>query len=227
MESLIRPVQAILVDMDGTLLDSEALYKSLWQSTAREFGIDLNDLAYQRFIGARFDQCKDFIAELGGKGFSLPAFLKRLDEQESGTAAIPLKTGALELLTWLGEQSEKQPLACALVTSAGRDKIEQNFSRADLQTLGGLELFDTIVCGDDVQHPKPHPQPYSQACQQLGLSPGQTLAIEDSNSGARSALAAGCQTVFIPDVLPADTDILEQALMLDDLPALLLLLKKA
>ena len=200
---------AILLDMDGTLFDSETVYKKLWQDTAKGFGIDLTDALYQRFIGARFDHCKHYIQELGGAGFDLNAFLAALDKHEDAISPPPLKPGVMELLNWIQEKA----MPSALVTSAGMHKVEHHFS-----ALGGFHFFQAIVCGDDVQQPKPSPAPYQVACQKLGIAPRQALAIEDSNPGARSAISAGCQTLIIPDVLPLAPDVLESAVgVLDSL----------
>ncbi|MTI15021.1 HAD family hydrolase [Sansalvadorimonas verongulae] len=194
---------AVLLDMDGTLLDSESLYKELWQKTAREFDIDLNDAVYAQFIGARYDQCLKMIQKLGGARFHLPDFLKALSRYEKGVLP-PAKPGALPFIDWL----EEKGIPKAVVTSSGSAKTEQN-----LKILGGRERFQAVIAGNDVVHPKPSPEPYLLACEQLGFSPEVTMAIEDSPTGARSAIVAGCQTVVVPDVLPIQKTIQEQSLV--------------
>ena len=202
---------AALLDMDGTLFDSESLYKTLWQKTAREFDIDLNDGVYARFIGARYDQCLDMIQKLGGTSFHLPDFLTALSRYEHGILP-PHKPGARQFIDWL----EEKGIPKALVTSAGKDK-----TAANLETLGGRGRFQAIITGDDVTHPKPSPEPYLRACEELGVDPKTTMAIEDSNPGAVAAIAAECQTVVVPDVLPIREDIQQQSLIV--LPSLTLL----
>ncbi|CAM3422359.1 HAD family hydrolase [Parendozoicomonas haliclonae] len=204
-------VQAVLLDMDGTLFDSEAFYKRLWQDTARDFGIDLNDRVYKQFLGAPYSVCKQLIKDLGGESFSLDDFLQAMSKQESGH--IPaLKPGAEELLIWLKQLN----IPLALVTSAEHIKIHKNFAPHPQ-----LQVFDVIVAFEDVDQAKPHPEPYLLACKKLGVSPENALAVEDSNAGALSALEAGCQTLMVPDVLAVDGQIQSQlAAVLDSLHAL-------
>jgi beta-phosphoglucomutase-like phosphatase (HAD superfamily) len=59
-----------------------------------------------------------------------------------------------------------------------------------------------VVTGDAVTRGKPHPEPYQKAAAVLGVPPGRTLAIEDSNTGARSAEAAGCTVLVVPNHVP-------------------------
>ncbi len=195
-------IKAVLLDMDGTLFNSEALYKSLWQETAQDFGIALTDSHYQRFIGAHFDKCKQLICQLAQQqsatNFQLEQFLTAMAIREEGCAVPPMKSGAQELLQWLHQQQ----IPVALVTSSPQVQVERYF-----EALGGTQQFQAVVTGNHVSNHKPHPEPYLHACQQLGIAPKNTLAVEDSNTGARSALDAGCITLVIPDILPIEDEI--------------------
>lgn len=195
-------IKAVLLDMDGTLFNSEALYKSLWQETAQDFGITLTDSHYQSFIGAHFDECKQLINQLGqaqsSTPFVLEEFLAAMLEREEQCTVPPLKNGAPELLQWLHQQH----IPVALVTSSPQIQVERYF-----KVLGGIQQFQALVTSNHVTSHKPHPEPYLQACHKLGIAPHHGLAVEDSNTGARSALDAGCTTLMIPDILPIDDDI--------------------
>ena len=68
----------------------------------------------------------------------------------------------------------------------------------------GQAAFDLIVAGDDVANSKPHPDPYLTAAAGLGQEPADCLALEDSPTGVRSALAAGCVVVAIPHIAAVD-----------------------
>jgi beta-phosphoglucomutase-like phosphatase (HAD superfamily) len=61
-----------------------------------------------------------------------------------------------------------------------------------------FEAFDVVVAGDEVTRPKPFPDPYLQACEALGVAPTDTVAIEDSPNGLRSAVASGAATIGVP-----------------------------
>ncbi|MCL6270306.1 HAD family phosphatase [Sansalvadorimonas sp. 2012CJ34-2] len=197
MPAIPKKPDAILLDMDGTLFNTEIIFKDLWQKTATGFGLDLTDELYQKFIGARYDQCVGFIEELGGPGFDINTFLDAMtkDEQEIKSNPIPLKPGTLELFDWL----EANKIPTGLVTSSNRETVQKHFLH-----YGGEDHFSVIVCGDDVNHPKPEPEPYLLACQRLGVNPENVVAVEDSNPGVVSALKAGCRTIMVPDVLPPD-----------------------
>jgi beta-phosphoglucomutase-like phosphatase (HAD superfamily) len=84
--------------------------------------------------------------------------------------------------------------------------------------------FEAVVTGDGVSQGKPHPEPYLKAAAALGVDPADTLAIEDSNTGARSAEAAGCTVLVVQNhvpVLPGDRRVFADTLVgltLDDLP---------
>jgi beta-phosphoglucomutase-like phosphatase (HAD superfamily) len=83
--------------------------------------------------------------------------------------------------------------------------------------LAGLPegTFEVVVTGDAVTQGKPHPEPYEKAAAVLGVDPSATLAIEDSNTGARSAEAAGCTVLVVPNhvpVLPGERRIFTESL---------------
>ena len=85
---------------------------------------------------------------------------------------------------------------CALVTMSYR-----RFVAPILAALPD-DAFTTVVTGDAVSQGKPHPEPYLKAARNLGVPPGDCLAIEDSNTGARSAVAAGCTVLVVPNHVP-------------------------
>ena len=105
---------------------------------------------------------------------------------------VPWRPGARELLDAL--RAEGVPNA--LVTMSWRRFVEP--------VLRALpeDSFPTLVCGDEVAHGKPHPEPYLRAAELLGLAPEDTLAIEDSPTGATSAEAAGCLVLVVPNHVP-------------------------
>ena len=101
---------------------------------------------------------------------------------------VPWCAGARELLTALREQH----VPCALVTMSWRRFVEPIVRALPQGSFAGL------VCGDEVAHGKPHPEPYLRAAELVGFAPGETIAIEDSPTGTASAEAAGCQVLVVP-----------------------------
>jgi len=106
--------------------------------------------------------------------------------------AVPWRPGARELLADLASYG----VSCALVTMSYR-----RFVAPVLDALPA-DTFRVVITGDAVSHGKPHPEPYLKASQELRVDPADCLAIEDSNTGARSAETAGCVVLVVPSHVP-------------------------
>ena len=107
-------------------------------------------------------------------------------------SGVPLRPGAAGLLTELVEA--RIPLA--LVSSSYRVLVD-----AALDGIGRSH-FAVSVAGDEVSHPKPHPEPYLRAARLLGVQPASCVVFEDAPTGIAAAEAAGCLCVGVPDVVP-------------------------
>ena len=105
---------------------------------------------------------------------------------------VPWRPGALDQLAGLGESD----IPCALVTMSYRRFVAPILEKLPLGT------FDAVVTGDSVSNGKPHPEPYLRAAALLGVDPASCLAVEDSNTGARSAVSAGCTVLVVPNHVP-------------------------
>jgi HAD superfamily hydrolase (TIGR01509 family) len=110
---------------------------------------------------------------------------------------VPWRDGAPELLAALGEAG----IPCALVTMSYRRFVGPMLAALPPDT------FAAIVTGDAVSNGKPHPEPYLKAASLLRVAPEHCLAIEDSNTGARSAQAAGCTVLVVPNHVPVLPDV--------------------
>lgn len=191
-----RPA-AVLFDMDGTLTDSEPLWDVVIAEVMAEHGGVLTEDQRLSLVGSNVAATVRLIRETTGTDACdeviAAALLGRISELFA--AEVPLRPGALELL----ESVRGAGIATALVTSTHRAPAEQA-----LRTLG-RHWFDVVVAGDEVDHLKPHPQPYLTAAQLLGVDPGHCVAIEDSVPGVESAVAAGCVVVAVPSqvILPS------------------------
>ncbi len=185
---------AVLWDMDGTLVDTEPywiqsefelveLHGGTW-STEHALNLVGNDLIdsgrYIREHGGVDLEPADIVEEL------LDRVVARVEKE------VPWRPGAPELLADLRDNGVR----CALVT--------MSYRRFVAPILAGLPegTFEVVVTGDAVTQGKPHPEPYQKAAAVLGVDPARTLAIEDSNTGARSAEAAGCTVLVVPNHVP-------------------------
>ena len=185
---------AVLWDMDGTLVDTEPywiesefeLVEQHGGTWSREHALNLvgNDLLVSgRYIRehAGIDVEPDRIVEE-----LLDRVVARVERR------VPWRPGAVDLLVDL----RAHDVRCALVTMSYRRFVEPILRVLPEGT------FEVVVTGDAVTQGKPHPEPYQKAAAVLGVPPAATLAIEDSNTGARSAEAAGCTVLVVPNHVP-------------------------
>jgi HAD superfamily hydrolase (TIGR01509 family) len=184
---------ALLFDLDGTLIDTEslALTSGMLAFTETGFPVEMEFMhglvgvdkpTSAQIIRARHpDLDLDRLDQLWDAGF------RRLIDE-----GLTLKTGAAEILGLAPH------LPRALVTSSGRIEAHRK-----LGLVGLARTFAEVVVLEDVANPKPAPDPYLLAAERLGVSPARCLVFEDSETGAQAAHRAGCIVVQVPDVVPS------------------------
>ena len=190
-----EPVEAVIFDMDGTLLDSETVYIAGMQDAARAVGLTLPIEVCHAMVGVPSHECNLMLQEHYGPGFDLAEFRSHFSKslQRQMSERVPVKPGVVELLDFL--RAKDLPLAIA--TSAGRATAERNLGRAGL-----LDRFKALATRDDVAHPKPAPDLYLEAAKRLDVAPARCIAVEDSSIGIIAAHAAGMRAVMVIDILP-------------------------
>ncbi|KMS78686.1 hypothetical protein ACH49_14700 [Streptomyces leeuwenhoekii] len=180
--TIVVTAQALLFDMDGTLVDSSAAVERTWRRFSARHGLDPAVV----LAGAHGQRTAETVAEHAPPGTDVAAETAWLVAQDladtRGTVALP---GAAELLAQLpGDR-------WALVTSAGRELAERRMAAA------GLPLPEVVVTADDVRRGKPDPEGYLRAAARLGVDPRATVVFEDAELGLRAGRAAGGWTVVV------------------------------
>jgi HAD superfamily hydrolase (TIGR01509 family) len=190
-----EPVEAAIFDMDGTLIDSEAVYIAGMQEAAETLGLALPLELCHAMVGVPRDGCNVLLLNHYGPDFDLQVFRGHYSNsvERRMKERVPVKPGVVELLDFLAARG----LPLAIATSALRATAERNLGRAGL-----LDRFAVLTARDEVEHPKPAPDLYLEAARRLGVAPGACVAFEDSSIGVIAAHAAGMRTVMVPDILP-------------------------
>lgn len=203
MEKKNISVEAVIFDLDGTLTDTEKYYQKAWPEALEHFGWKADPaMALElRSLGRPFAQEK--FKEWFGEDFNydeVRSYRKELIRKMIADQGIPLKSGAVEILTWLRENG----YTVALATANDLQRTE-----VLLKTVGLYDHFDRLICADMVKHGKPAPDIYAYACETLGISPEKTFAVEDSPNGVTSAYRAGCNVIMVPDLTEPDEELMK------------------
>jgi HAD superfamily hydrolase (TIGR01509 family) len=216
--ALPRPA-ALILDMDGLLIDTERLYLEVNELAAAELGFVLTREQNLGMVGLAIDGCRRLLADAHGADFPFERFRDLGYEllEARMAAGVPLRPGAAELIDWAKDVG--MPLAVA--TSTRRHRAEDHLER-----VGFLHRLDVLVTRDDVVNAKPAPDPYLLAAERLGAAPRRALAAEDSANGVRSAAAAGVPVLMVPDLLAPTEELRGLALgVVPDLHAVLAALR--
>ncbi len=187
-------MQAVLWDMDGTLVETEPYWIETEYELAARYDAEWTAADALQLVGNDLLDSGRYIRERMGLSLSAEEIVDYLLDGVVARvqAHVPWRPGARELL----ESLVADQVPCALVT--------MSWTRFVDPILAALPegVFDVVITGDRVSRGKPHPDPYLLAAVELGLAPQDCLAIEDSGTGAASAVAAGCPVLVVPNHVP-------------------------
>lgn len=205
--------QAVVFDMDGVIFDTERLVIEFWKEVAKKHNIPNIEHTCIQCLGTNRVRTREIFLENYGADFPYDPYRAEVTElfnTHYKGIPLPTKPGVRELLSYLQEQDIKVGLASSTAQHLVRDEIG---------TAGLLPYFQTLVCGDMVEHSKPAPDIFLKACEILNADPTKSIAIEDSFNGIRSAHCAGMTPIMVPDQVQPTDEI--RALAFHVMPSLL------
>ncbi|MFI9602430.1 HAD family hydrolase [Streptomyces sp. NPDC004069] len=187
-------LQAVLLDMDGTLVDTEGFWWDVEVEVFAALGHTLDDSWRHVVVGGPMTRSAGFLIEATGAAVTLAEVTPLLNQgfEARIDGGLPLMPGAARLLAELSEQR----IPTALVSASHRRIIDR------VLTSLGPQHFALSVAGDEVSRTKPYPDPYLLAAAGLGAEPARCAVIEDTATGVAAAEAAGCRVVAVPSVAP-------------------------
>jgi HAD superfamily hydrolase (TIGR01509 family) len=176
--------------MDGTLVDTEPYWMAAETPLVESFGGTWSHEQALSLVGRGLEDSARIFQEAGVQ-MAIHDIVDHLTDAVMGQLAmdgVPFRPGAQELLSGLRDAGIKTGLVTmSLLRMAGT-----------VVDLIDFAAFDVVIAGDDSTRPKPFPDPYLQACAALGVAPHETVAIEDSPTGIRSAVASGAAVIGVP-----------------------------
>ena len=196
----LSSAEALLCDMDGTLVDSSAVVESMWDSFARDYGMSERFDEIMAYSPGRtgLDTIRRFLPELTAE--EQDAIHKRFAREEIVLTAGRMTEilGAAAFMTALIDAD----IPLALVTSAPIELMRALMEEA------GVPIPPVVVSADDVDRGKPDPAPYLKAAELLDVPISSCLVLEDAASGYTAARRAGAQVLLVGDGVPeADSNV--------------------
>lgn len=181
-------LQAVLFDMDGTLVETETMWHDAESMTMQRFGAEWTREEQLMSMGGPFDKVAEYMANKIGVSAA------RTGEEMIANISELMRTRPMTIQPGIAELHASLRAAgipIALVTNSFRPLLDLVIARTGLQ-------FDVTVTSDEVEQGKPFPDSYLKGCALLGVNPACCVVLEDSRTGIQAATAAGAHVVAIP-----------------------------
>ena len=204
--SAAEPIEAVVFDMDGVLVDTEHLWDEVREALTEEWGGRYTPEAQEAMMGMSSPEWSTYLHEVVGlreppEVINAEVVRRMLARYETDLPVVP---GAVEAVRRLARR-RLSPCGRVLIEPRA-DRRRAAAARAD------VELFEVTVSSEEVARGKPAPDVYLETARRLGVEPARCAAIEDSASGIRAAHAAGMRVIAYPNRhYPPATDVLALA----------------
>ncbi len=197
----MKKVELIIFDMDGLMFDTEKIAFISWKEAAHKYGYEIDEELFKKTIGANLKRTIEIYLAHFGESFPIDAIREerfKLSESLVEQNGVPVKEGLFELLDYLKETDIK----IAVATSTSRQRA------MTLLKMAGIDMhFDYVLCGDEIENSKPHPEVFLKVSERIGCLPENCIVLEDSEVGIIAAHAAGMLPVMIPDMKEPEEEI--------------------
>ena len=199
--SRTRPIDALIFDFDGVIIDTESTFHRVWTAVFEEFGCRFSRSEWQSLIGTSgVADPYTWLEQRATRALPKQEEIRSI-VQSREKVEVDLLGPMPGVLDWL-DAARDADVPIAVASSSSRPWVQGRLAQ-----LGILDLFAAVVCRNEHLRAKPAPDVYLAACGELGADPNRSVAIEDSRNGVSSAVAAGLTCIAVPNEITADMDL--------------------
>lgn len=189
-------LQLLIFDMDGLILDTERIALKSWQIMLEEYNYQFDQNFLISLFGTTEVSMESSFKNRYGQDFPFQNFRLRSSQErlkmieKEGESLV--KYGLIDLINF----AKQHGIQTAVATSSVR-----SIANRSLELSGLLSYFDIIVCGDEIKNSKPQPDIFLKAAEKAGVSPKNTIVLEDSENGIKAAINGTMRCIWIKDIV--------------------------